>query len=137
MKLTFTHANPTVPGWKWPNFQPVEFLSPKDPIKTVILESEFLDRLQALRTKFGRPLVLNSGYRSPQYNSSVSNTGLHGAHTTGRAVDIKCIDSQTRFQLIKLAIELGFTGIGIAKTFIHLDDVTNNPKVPRPMSWLY
>jgi uncharacterized protein YcbK (DUF882 family) len=86
---------------------------------------------------FGRPIIINSGYRSPEYNSAIATTGPRGPHTTGQAADIKVLDSSTRFLLVTLAVECGFTGIGIAKTFIHLDDILQNPHIPRPMLWLY
>lgn len=123
-------------SWRWPNFRPEEFTSAGD-TGALLIEPEFLDRLQKLRSLFNRPLVINSGYRSPNYNAKVSSTGLTGPHTTGRAVDIKCLDSGTRYTLVAMALDLGFTGIGIAKTFVHLDDIRNNTKIPRPMMWLY
>lgn len=139
MRLTYSQPVDfaTKPAWRWPNFQPSEFRSANDPAGRVEIETDFMDRLQRLRTMFGRPMIINSGYRSPAYNDKVSTTGLHGPHTTGRAVDVKVLDSSTRFLLVTLAIECGFTGIGIAKTFVHLDDIINNPKIPRPMLWLY
>jgi uncharacterized protein YcbK (DUF882 family) len=42
-------------------------------------------------------------------------------HLVGLAVDILCTDSQLRYRVVKAAINLGVTGIGIGRTFIHLD----------------
>jgi uncharacterized protein YcbK (DUF882 family) len=97
---------------------------------------------QRLRDVFGKAMVPSSGYRTPEENARKSTTGLHGPHTTGRAVDIKCADSMARGHLVKRAIQLGFSGIGIAPTFVHLDDVPpGTPHIPRyaehPVIWLY
>lgn len=122
--------------WRWPNFTPTE-LACKGTGR-LYFNQDTLDRLQALRDQFGRPLVLTSAYRAPEHNAKVSTTGTTGPHTTGRAVDIKAVDARTRYLIVTLAIELGFTGIGIAKTFIHLDDVPHgNAVIPRPALWLY
>lgn len=125
---------------RWPNFSPVEFASRDH--GTIRIETDTLDRFQRLRTAFGRPLVMNSGYRTPAENARKSNTGLTGPHTTGRAGDAKCLDGGTRGHLVKLAIAVGFTGIGIGATFIHFDDVPpGTPHIPRfathPLIWLY
>lgn len=129
--------------WNWPNFTPEEMASHqgKGPL---VIESEFMDRLQNLRLAYGRPMILSSAYRTPEYNAQVSKSGRTGAHTE-RAVDVKVYGHQT-FELIALAIGLGFTGIGVAQEparphaarFVHLDDIPpNHPHNPRPMFWSY
>jgi zinc D-Ala-D-Ala carboxypeptidase len=92
----------------------------------------FMARLQALRTAFGAPLRINSGYRSPRHSVEAAKPEP-GVHSLGRAVDIAA-DGRVKFRLIALAPLLGFTGIGVAKTFIHLDDWDG---VPRPNVWTY
>lgn len=124
-----------VTAWRWPDFQPSEFASGDD--GSIVVETEFLDRLQELRTRYGRPMALSSGYRTPAHNMKESTTGPKGPHTTGRAVDVKVAGGKNRFLLVALAIECGFTGIGVAKTFVHLDDITDNPAIPRPAVWSY
>lgn len=100
-----------------------------------------LDRLQRLRDRFG-PMTINSGYRCPDYNAKVSHTGSTGPHTTGQAVDVKVAGNKA-LQLITLAIECGFTGIGVSQKgphdgrFVHLDDLPNGPGQPRPWLWSY
>ena len=56
-----------------------------------------------------------------------------GTHAMGRAADILA-DGRLQYRIIALAPGLGFLGIGIAKTFIHLDDWDGGP---RPNVWLY
>lgn len=64
-------------------------------------------------------------------------------HTTGQAVDISVALGRSH-QLLKIALEEGFTGIGvkqkgsIAKRFIHLDDLEPIPgERTRPTVWSY
>lgn len=124
--------------WRWPNFS-------KDELKCkccgahVIVE-EFLDRLQKLRLDFGKPIKISSGYRCSKHNNEVSDTGLTGVHTTGRAVDIM-IDRKNAYDLLHLALLYGFTGVGIKQhgptetRFLHLDDCPD--RMIRPTIWSY
>jgi zinc D-Ala-D-Ala carboxypeptidase len=133
MKLQ-AHRGDRIPGWRWENFTPDEFASDNGAIE---LETDFLDRLQELRRRFKRPMVVTSGYRTPEHNQRVAKTGAKGPHTTGRAVDIRVTHAKARYQLIALAIDCGFTGIGVGKGFVHLDDIRDNPDIPRPAVWTY
>lgn len=85
------------------------------------MDEDFLLMLDDLRERCGFPLVLNSAYRSKEYDLSRGRTG-EGYHTLGRAVDIACCDSSKRAWIVKNAIEVGFKGIGISSTYIHLDN---------------
>ena len=103
-------------------------------------------------------MIVSSGYRSPDYNDKVSNTGRAGPHTSGKAMDIKiCGGDAYRFLSAVWAINeeipvtpLGknypsiFTGIGISQRgphksrFIHLDSLTDDEtEGPRPWIWSY
>ncbi len=126
----------TPDGWRWPHFSVQELASRDTGI--LEMESEFLDRLQELRARFKRPMIITSGYRTPEENARKSTTGHTGPHTTGRAVDVKVTNAKDRYELIALALDCGFTGVGVAKSFIHLDDVPKgNPVIPRPAVWVY
>lgn len=122
---------------RWPNFSPEEFRCKGS--GRMEMNVDFLDRLQALRTAFGKPMIITSGYRSPEHNKAVSSTGSDGPHTTGRAVDV-AVSGADAVKLVGLAIQMGFTGIGVkqkgphAGRFIHLDDLTAGP---RPGMWSY
>ena len=52
-----------------------------------------------------------------------------GTHAEGIAADIYATDGHHRFLIVKNALELGFSGIGIAKTFIHVDIRTTVPVI--------
>ena len=103
------------------------------------MDAAFMVRLEQLRVAFGNPMHLSSAYRCPEYNARISHTGSHGPHTTGRAVDV-LVSGEDAYRLVQLALELGFTGIGInqkgprEKRFIHLDDL-DGPT--RPWVWSY
>ena len=78
-----------------------------------------------------------SGYRCSEHNSSVSSTGANGPHTTGKALDIAVKNSQHRKQLIEYFAPK-VTGLGIAKSFIHIDLLYEEDGFPgRPNSWVY
>jgi uncharacterized protein YcbK (DUF882 family) len=83
------------------------------------MNKDFLFVLDEAREFAGIPFVINSAYRSPDHPLSIKNPS--SSHIKGLAVDIKATDSVTRFKIVKALIEVGFTRIGIADTFIHVD----------------
>lgn len=97
------------------------------------VNAESLARLERAREIADTPFVLSSAYRSPDYERKKGRSGK-GAHTEGRAFDILCNSSSVRWRIVFGALASGFRRIGIAKTFIHLDD---SPNLPSPCIWLY
>lgn len=126
--------------WRWEHFTPEEFTSKGRDGARLQVHTDFLDRLERLRVAFGKPMLVNSGYRSPAHNAKVSSTGYTGPHTTGRAVDI-AVRGEDAYVLTSLALLHGFTGIGIAQKghgrFVHLDDLPIGGAHPRPRIWSY
>ena len=55
--------------------------------------------LEVLRSRAGRPILINSGYRSPQLNKKIGGVPTSN-HLTGCAVDIRVADME---QLIRYA----------------------------------
>lgn len=98
---------------------------------TYKLAKGFDKRLDLLRSFYGKPLKVNSGARSKNYNIYVGGhpRSLHvyddPYHSTGGccAVDISITNGVDRLLLIEAAIDLGFS-IGVASNFIHVDDRT-------------
>jgi len=91
------------------------------------MNKDFLFVLDEARDFAGIPFIINSAYRSPDHPLSIKNPS--SSHIKGLAVDIKATDSVTRFKIVKALIDVGFTRIGIADTFIHVDldlDKTQN-----------
>lgn len=100
----------------------------------------FLEELDELRQLYGKPLIVTSGYRCPDHNAAISSTGRTGPHTSGRAADF-LVDRGDALNLLKLALVLGFAGIGIkqhgAGRFLHVDNLPNAHGQPRPTLWSY
>lgn len=100
----------------------------------------FLEKLDHLRTLYGKPMPVVSGYRCPSHNAKVSHTGQTGPHTTGKAADIS-VSRGDAHRLLYIALQLGFTGIGVqqkgSSRFLHLDMLTDAPGQPRPTIWSY
>ena len=106
-------------AWHWPNFSPAE-IACRGTGKLVINE-DALDRLQALRAALGRPMIVNSGYRSAEHNKRVG--GAPGSmHLQGRAFDISMANHDPA-AFITAARAAGFTGIGTypRSNFVHVD----------------
>lgn len=92
-----------------------------------------MNKLDAAREIAGIPLVINSAYRSSEWDRAKGRSGT-GAHTLGRGIDIRCNTDSNRFKVISALIKAGFTRIGIAKTYIHADDSQNHSQ---EVIWLY
>lgn len=119
-------------------FKLSEFDSPDTPGSGAKMDSAFLLLLDELRQRCGFPFVISSGYRTPAHNAAVSETGLDGPHTTGKAADV-LVNGENAYLLVQHAFAMGFHGIGVSqkddftKRFIHLDMVDQ----PRPRIWSY
>ncbi len=126
--------------WPWPNFTPSEMCCRGN--GSIVVVPSFMDRLQGLRDILGRPLKISSGYRSPEHNAKVSNTGRDGPHTTGMATDILAYGGNAH-DILRLAMVAGFSGIGIQqkgplnRRFIHLDTLSAIRDGARPNLWSY
>jgi uncharacterized protein YcbK (DUF882 family) len=87
------------------------------------MRPEFLERLQALRSAYGKRMHITSGYRCPQH--PVEAAKVHpGMHTTGLAADIGISGSEA-VALLRLALDAGFRGVGVQQKgsgrFLHVD----------------
>lgn len=101
-------------------FTEAEFQRCNPPCSIEDMDQDFLDWLDAVREEAGIPFVLTSAYRSPAYEKSKGRTG-NGAHPYKVAVDVRCNTSANRFKIIRAAIKLDASRIGVGHTFIHLD----------------
>lgn len=101
------------------NFELKEFACPC--CGKVEMEPDFLEKVDLARTLAGVPFVINSGYRCEKHNREVGSTSMN--HTSGRAADIKCLDSGTRWRMINGLIQAEFKRIGMNRTFIHVDNM--------------
>lgn len=108
-------------NWCWPDFSPSE-LSCKCGGRfcngAYWHDATFLDALQKLRDDINRPLHISSGHRCSRWNARVG--GAPKSRHLKIAVDI-LLAGHNRFVLRDAAIGLGFNGIGMARSFLHLD----------------
>ncbi len=96
------------------------------------ISPDFVHALDKLREVCGFAFKINSGYRSPLHSVEVKKKKAKpGMHTEGIAADIAVVGGYQRYLLVQKAIELGFNGIGVAKTYIHVDTR------PTSMLWVY
>lgn len=85
------------------------------------VKQELVDFLNQLRLRFGKPLIVTSGYRSPEHNKAVGGVA-NSYHTQGLAADIRPEDQKDLPALWELCRRLNVTGgVGIYDTFVHVD----------------
>lgn len=101
------------------NFKLREFAC-KGGSQEVKVHAELVAKLQLLRDRVGKAIVINSGYRTPEHNKRVGGV-VDSYHVKGMAVDISIPSGWTVDRIAKLAKDIGFTGIGKYRTFVHLD----------------
>lgn len=95
------------------------------------INQEFVIKLDELRDRCGFPFIITSGYRSKDHGVEAIKI-TPGTHNEGIAADIKVSNGTQRHAIVKHAISMGFNGIGIAKTFVHVDS-----RRTAPMIWTY
>ena len=84
------------------------------------MSEEFLEKLDELRHKCGFPFIITSGYRDPTH-SIEARKAKAGTHARGIASDIRINNGNEAYDIIKNAQSMGFNGIGVANSFIHVD----------------
>ena len=114
-------------------FEYYEFDSPDVQGSGQLMDKGFLEMLDEARGLANLPFVINSGFRTPEHNEKVDGKE-NSSHLRGYAADIICTDSRSRFIIIDALIQAGFTRIGVAKTFIHVD---NDPEKDGNVIWTY
>lgn len=119
-------------------FKLSEFDSPDAPGSGANMDKEFLYMLDKARGIAGVPFKINSGYRTQAHHNSLTKRGFktakNSAHLRGFAADIHAPDSRTRYAILQALIKVGFNRIGVANTFIHVD---NDPSLPEEVIWTY
>ena len=88
-----------------------------------VVEPALLYLLMCIRDRFGKPIVVNSGYRSPEWNAKVGGAA-NSFHVKGLAADIRPssadADQLARLQDICLRTN-SIGGVGLYDTFVHVD----------------
>ncbi len=101
-----------------PNFAVGEFAC-KDGSDTILIDTQLAYYLQKIRDHFGRPVRINSGYRTKAYNDLVGGA-RESQHVIGTAADI-AVDGVAPKEVAAYADQIGINGIGTYKTFTHVD----------------
>ena len=102
------------------NFKVKEFAC-KDGSDVVLVSPKLLTILQTVRIHFGKPVIINSGYRTPSYNKKIGGAN-YSQHMYGTACDIRIngVSPKDLASYIEtLLVNTG--GIGIYSTFVHVD----------------
>ena len=118
---------------RYPNFPKAEFDCKHTGLNE--MQHEFMLRLQAIRTAYGKPMRVTSGYRHPTHPVEARKQRSDGEHTQGNCADIACTTGSDRYQLVTLALANGITRIGIAKNFLHLG--IGGVNLPNNVIWEY
>jgi hypothetical protein len=106
-------------SWRWKNFSPAEIACRGS--GSLRINEEALDKLQALRDRLGKPLIVRSAYRSPAHNRAVGGAP-RSKHMDGTAFDIAMANHDpVAFEAAARAV--GFLGFGYypRSGFIHID----------------
>jgi uncharacterized protein YcbK (DUF882 family) len=94
-------------------------LASKDGADIVIVHPALLIGLQALRDVLNKPIRINSGFRSIEWNKSIGGAS-NSLHTLGLAADV-VVEGVTPIHIASIARDLGFGGVKAYPTFTHVD----------------
>ena len=97
------------------------------------ISSLLVDLLERIRAEIGRPIKITSGVRCPIWNARSGGVSS-SPHLRGTAADIFVSGGEHRYAIVRAALANGAEGVGVAKTFIHVD---MDEEVQRPMLWTY
>ena len=100
------------------------------------MDAQFMRKVVEGRRVLGFPFIVTSGYRCSEHNNNVSGSGYNGPHTLGRAIDIKA-SSRQKFLVMNYFKDEGMTRFGVARSFIHFDDLTEHDLFDEEVVWTY
>jgi uncharacterized protein YcbK (DUF882 family) len=114
-----------------PHFSSSEFTCSCGVCQKQLINQQFLDMLEAVRTAFGAPIKINSGYRCAVKQEQLRKQGYETAvgissHELGIAADVSAHDMAALG--IAVATVFGPYSIGTAKSFIHVDSRPGGPR---------
>ena len=100
------------------NFVAGEFACKCGQCKSILVDSELVNRLQQIRDHFGVPVNVNSGYRCKSHNAAVGGDP-QSSHMKGMAADI-CLPGVKPAEVAKYAESIGIRRIGKYDNFVHI-----------------
>lgn len=125
--------SPDLLPWRWENFSPAEMRCRC--CGKVAIKPSTMDKLQAFRKAYGRPMTITSAYRCHS-----ANRGRGYSHGAGLAVDVR-VHGKDAYHLVGMAMAEGVMGVGVnqiglhQQRFVHLDWWKDSVK--RPRVWSY
>lgn len=98
--------------------------------------AELLARLNVLRDRVGRPVIVTSGPRCPSWNARVGGARTSD-HLTGEGADLHVRDSRERDELLDAIYTRPrlFLRIGAGPDFLHVG--LPGPERPARVAWTY
>lgn len=127
--------------WHWaPWFLPNELADSRD--GSLVIVPAFMNWLLAVRLCYNRPMIISSGYRTPQHQQILPGGRTTGSHVSAEAVDVKVYGPHAH-ELQKVAHHLDVIGMGVHQTdehasrYLHLDMWDDAPEGVRPNLWSY
>ena len=93
------------------------------PFDETVVKRELIVLLNAIRSRYGKPIVVTSGYRSPEHNEAVGGV-KNSYHTLGLAADIRPLnENRSDVSLLQgICDEMNpHGGVGFYDTFCHVD----------------
>lgn len=123
--------------WVWSDYFSEDELRCKE-TGELDMDEDFMNALWVLRDVYGKPIIVTSGYRSPEHSAEVDKD-KPGEHTLGLAADIY-VPPEDVFYVIAMAYFAGFTRLGVHQKgegrFIHLGMATEEDGFPEVV-WTY
>lgn len=126
-----------VTDWdRYPNFSRAEFACKHT--GRCHMQAEFMDRLQAIRTAYGKPMVISSGYRHHTHPVEARKGHANGEHTQGMCCDV-VVAGADALELLAIALQHGITRVGVQQKgsgrFLHLG--LGGQDLANPAVWSY
>ena len=104
-----------------PHFKVREFAC-NDGSDPVFISQALADILENIRVHFGKPVHINSGYRTVSYNKTVSGSSSTSQHCNGLACDF-WVEGVAPVEVYEYCESLlrNHGGLGLYDSFVHMD----------------
>ena len=111
-----------------PHFKVREFAC-NDGSDPVFISQALADILENIRVHFGKPVHINSGYRTVSYNKTVSGSSSTSQHCNGLAADIR-VEGVSPDRVADYAEQLlgDHGGVGLYSWGVHIDVRANKSR---------